>query len=89
MRAELNPDVTATQASEPSLERDRACHALLDAEPAVGALIGFDQLGPTVLMFEDVFRADLFAHAGAFTQLVVDAYAHGTLLRCQDGLHGI
>ncbi len=89
MPAELNPDVTATQAGGGSVDRERAGHALLHTDPALGAPIELDQRGLSVLVLEDVFRADLFAHAGALTQLVVDAYGHGTLLRLADGLHGI
>jgi len=93
MGADVNPDVGGMQdgwlesagwspgggGRGRSVDFDGPGHAVLDADPALGAQVGLDQLGPSVLVFEDVLGAHLLANAGALAQLEVDAYGHVTL----------
>ena len=91
MGADVNPELAGKQAQRRSLtggaaagRKDQSISRapatqLLDAEPALGALAGLNQQGLPVLVFEHVLGTHQLAHASAFAQFVVDAYAHGYL----------
>ena len=55
-----------------SVERDRARDAVVDADPAVGAVGGADHARAVLLEEEDIFGADLLAHAGPLTCALID-----------------
>ena len=74
MHESLRPVPRDRKRESDSVERDRARDALLDADPAVRAVLGADHARDPVLEKEDVLGADLLADSRPLADRLIDDY---------------